>query len=163
MLTHFKRTYLFILTIIVLVASCKKGDTGPQGQQGPAGPQGPQGIQGNANVTQYDFGVQNLNVNYSQLQIATTQDTMNHSTWLVYLYYEPLTRWYFIPGDGVGASTQYRVSMSYSSNKVNIYIDKTGPGEVYAKARVSRIYNNNVITNGRIGTAPQWEDFQIKN
>ncbi|MBN9379761.1 MAG: collagen-like protein [Chitinophagaceae bacterium] len=141
-------TCLFLFVMITFTPSCKKGDTGPQGAQGPAGPQGPQGIQGNSNVTQYDFGAQNLQTGFVQLQIATTEDTMNRSTWLVYLYYQPLTRWYFLPGPGTGGATQYRVSMGYSSNKVNIYIDKNGPGEQYTKARVVRIYNNNVITNG---------------
>jgi hypothetical protein len=32
-----------IATILLLVASCKKGDIGPQGSQGPQGPQGPIG------------------------------------------------------------------------------------------------------------------------
>src|SRR5688572_10492522 len=94
--------------------SCKKGDTGPAG---PAGPQGPQGIAGNANVTQYSYGVQNLAAGFAQLQVTTTKDTMDRSAWFVYLYYQPIDRWYFLPGSGVGGTTQYRVSMTYITNK----------------------------------------------
>ncbi len=78
-----KKFPFLVLTIILFVA-CKKGDTGPEG---------PQGVAGNANVREYTYGAQNLSaVSFSTLPITTTQDTMNRSTWLVYLYYEPLTR-----------------------------------------------------------------------
>ena len=75
------------------VNRCEKGDTGPEGPQGPPGPtgaqgpQGPQGIAGNASVTQYTYGAQNLSsISFSQLQVTTTQDTLDHSLWFVYLF-----------------------------------------------------------------------------
>lgn len=38
------------MSLVLLVASCKKGDTGPQGPEGPQGNQGPQGPEGKTNV-----------------------------------------------------------------------------------------------------------------
>lgn len=146
-----KKFFLACIVATVFLA-CKKGDVGPQGPEGPAGPQGPQGIVGNANVTQYTFGAQNLNSSsFIQMQITTTQDTMNRSLWFVYLYYQPLERWYMVPGSGFGGASTYRVSLAYASGKVTIYIDKTGVGENYAQARVVRVYANNVTTGGRAG------------
>lgn len=126
--------------LLIVFSSCKKGDTGPAGADG---------IDGNANVIQYTFGAQNLTSGYSQLLISTTRDTMDNSTWLVYLYYEPLARWYFVPGGGTGGSTLYRVSIGYLNNKVNIFIDKTGPGENYSQCKVVRIYNSATLPGGR--------------
>lgn len=137
------KPFLFIITLsAILFFSCKKGDTGPAGEQGPAGPQGPQGVAGNANATQYNFGVQNLAAGFSTLSIKTTKDTMDKSAWYVYLFYQANERWYFVPGAGFGGTTTYRVSMGYSTDQVNIYIDKSGPGESYAQAKVVRIYTN---------------------
>jgi len=167
------KAYLLPLLLLVFIA-CKKGDPGPAGLQGPAGPagvngangangatgpQGPQGIAGNANVKQYTYGAQNLATGYSTLQVTTTLDTMNRSQWFVYLYYQPLDRWYFLPGQGYGGVTQYRVSMGYSANKVNIYIDKTGTGENYAQAKVIRIYANSVTPGGRVANILPPIDF----
>lgn len=150
------RKYVLLLIVVTFFLACKKGDVGPQGAQGPAGPagpQGPQGIIGNANVTQYTFGAQNLATSsFAQLQITTTQDTANRSLWYVYLYYQPLDRWYFVPGSGYGGASTYRVSLTYTSGKATIYIDKSGVGENYAQARVIRVYANNVITGGRAGS-----------
>ena len=153
---------LLVATVFAmsLLSSCQKegpaGPAGPAGQQGPpgaagvAGAQGPQGIAGNANVTQYTYGNQDLVTSFRTLQVTTTVDTFNRSAWFVYLYYQPLDRWYSLPGFGFGASTNYRVSMGYSGNKVSIFIDKTGPGEVYAQAKVIRIYANSVGPGGRV-------------
>ncbi len=164
------KAYLLPLLLFVFMA-CKKGDPGPAGLQGPAGPtgangangatgpQGPQGIAGNANVKQYTYGVQNLAAGFVNLQVTTTLDTMNRSQWIVYLYYQPLERWYFLPGSGIGGATQYRVSMGYVSNKVNFYIDKTGPGESYAQAKVIRIYANSVVPGGRLANVLPPIDF----
>src|SRR5687767_7203820 len=107
------------------------GTTGATGATGATGPQGPIGIAGNANVTQYTYGSQDFTTGFKTLQVTTTQDTMDQSAWLVYLWYAPLSRWYFIPGLGFGGSTEYRVSMGYAAGKVNIFIDVVGPGEVY--------------------------------
>lgn len=148
------KKYFIMLIVATVLLACKKGESGPQGPEGPAGPQGPQGPQGivgNANVTQYTYGAQNLSTSFVQLQVTTTQDTMNRSLWFVYLYYQPLDRWYILPGGGVGGSTTYRVSIGYAGGKVNIYIDRTGAGENYAQARVIRVYANNVTTGGRAG------------
>ncbi|MGN6417737.1 MAG: hypothetical protein ACTHMC_09615 [Pseudobacter sp.] len=121
---------ILILGIIVFV-SCKKGDKGDPGTDG------------NANVVQYNFGEQNLLANtFVTLQINTTEDTLNNSHWYVYLFAETLNRWYQIPGHGQGGTTEYRVSTGFSAGKANIYIDKIGPGERYAKARVIRVYAN---------------------
>ena len=150
-----KYAALFLTGLVLSFAmlSCKKGDTGPAGPAGAPGPQGPQGIAGNANVTQYSYGVQNLAASFGQLQVTTTKDTMDRSAWFVYLYYQPIDRWYFIPGLGTGGTTQYRVSMGYTANKVNFYIDKVGPGESYAQAKVVRIYTSSQQAGGRYATA----------
>lgn len=132
--------------LFLATGSCKKGDAGPAG---PQGPQGPQGIAGNANVTQYTFGSQNLVANFAQLQITTTKDTMDKSAWFVYLYHQSLDRWYIVPGGGAGGATQYRVSIGFVSNKVNVFIDKNGPGEVYAQAKVVRILTSSQQAGGR--------------
>ena len=149
---------LFALTY-VFVACSKEGPEGPPGPQGPqgnpgiqgaTGPQGPIGVAGNANVTQYTYGSQDFTTGFKILQVTTTQDTMDRSAWLVYLWYAPLSRWYFIPGLGFAGSTNYRLSMGYSGGKVNIFIDVVGPGEVYANARVVRIYANSTGPGGRM-------------
>ena len=153
------KKYLLVSALFFALISCKKGDTGPAGPQGaagptgaqgPQGPQGPQGIAGNANVTQYTYGAQNLaTTTFSQLQVTTTQDTSDRSLWFVYLFYQPLSRWYTVPGPGFGATTVYRVSLGYSAGKVNIFIDKTGPGENYSQAMVIRVYANSSVAGGR--------------
>ena len=150
------KKYLFVSMLVIALIACEKGDTGPEGPQGPAGPtgaqgpQGPQGIAGNANVTQYTFGAQNLSsISFSQLQVTTTQDTLDRSLWFVYLFYQPLARWYTVPGPGVGGATVYRVGIGYASGKANIFIDKNGVGENYAQARVIRVYASSNGPGGR--------------
>ncbi len=146
---------LCLLIVVASLSACKKGDVGPAGPTGPAGaagpqgPQGPQGIAGNANVMQYTYGVQNLVAGFVTLGVTTTLDTMNKSSWFVYLYYQPIDRWYALPGLGTGGTTNYRVSYGYASNKVNLYIDKTGTGESYANAKVVRIYSVAQLPGGR--------------
>jgi len=44
--------------------------------------------------------------------------------------------------------------MSYSSGKVNLYVDKTGPGEFYTKAKVIRILANNTVPSGIAARSP---------
>jgi hypothetical protein len=154
---------LSILTFsaILLLFSCKKGDTGPEGPKGDPGPQGPQGIAGNASVTQYTYGVQNLASTFSTLTVKTTKDTMDKAAWFVYLYYEGNQRWYFVPGFGVASSSQYRLSMGYATNLVSLYIDKaSGPGESYAQARVIRIMSSSQQAGGRgMGSAADGPDY----
>lgn len=149
----------FLIASTFILINCTKegpeGPAGPQGPQGnagvqgPAGPQGPIGISGNANVTQYTYGSQDFTTGFKTLLVTTTQDTMDRSAWLVYLWYAPISRWYFVPGLGFAGSTDYRLSMGYSAGKVNIFIDLVGPGEVYANARVVRIYANSSVSGGR--------------
>jgi hypothetical protein len=123
---------LFITAAIclALITSCKKGD------------QGDPGTDGNANAVQYNFGPHNFAASFAQLKINTTADTMNNSSWHVYLYYETLARWYALPGAGVSGATSYRVSLTHQVGQAVIYIDKSGPGETYSKIRVIRIYSN---------------------
>lgn len=158
------KTYLLVLIVAMAFVACKKGDIGPQGPEGPAGvqgAQGPQGVAGNANVTQYTFGAQNLATSsFVQLQITTTQDTATRSLWYVYLYYQPLDRWYFVPGSGFGGTSTYRLSLTYASGKATIYIDKSGVGENYAQARVIRVYANSVTTGGRGSTPVDFSDYE---
>ena len=155
-----------LLAIILLCTDCKKGDTGPAGPAGPAGPQGPQGpvgVAGNANVTQYTYGAQNFpTIGFASLQVTTTLDTMNRSAWFVYCFYQPLERWYFMPGHGPGGSTQYRISMGYASNKVTIFVDKVGTGDNFAQAKVVRVYASNTATGGIRAPAPgiDFTDYQ---
>lgn len=147
-----KQLSFFAIVLFISLTACKKGDTGPAGPAGTTGAvgsQGPQGIAGSANVLQYTFGEQALNLSFSILSIPTTLDTMNKSAWFVYLYYQPISRWYFLPGLGSGGNTNYRLSMGHDGNKVNIYIDKAGPGELYANAKVIRIYSSGQLAGGR--------------
>jgi hypothetical protein len=127
-----------LLCLALIIYSCKKGDDGPPGKDG------------NANVVQYSFGEQNFPATfYSTLKITTTTDTAENSVWLVYLYYAPGTRWYAVPGYGYSAFTQYRLSIGYISGQVNIFIDKVGPGEIFSKAKVLRIYGGAPVPGGR--------------
>jgi len=146
------------LSVFIILASCKKGDDGPAGPAGAAGPAGvagPQGIAGNANVMQYTYGIQALNISFVTLGVTTTLDTMNKSAWFVYLYYQPIDRWYFVPGLGTGGITTYRVSLGYAAGKANIYIDKSGVGESYNNAKVVRVYTSGQTAGGRAsGTDP---------
>lgn len=154
-----KKFFLAIAVFLSLfIISCKK-EAGPTGPAGPAGPQGPTGIAGNANVTNYTYGSQDFTTGFKTLLVTTTQDTMDRSAWFVYLFYAPLTRWYFIPGLGFGGATTYRLSMSYTGGKVNIFIDRTGVGEVYAQARVVRVYANTSTTGGRVNAKLPDIDF----
>jgi len=132
MLTFWCCLLFFICAVSV---ACKKGDKGDPG---------------NANAVQYTFGTQNLQTGFGTLVVSTTQDTMNNSAWFVYLHYQSLDRWYALPGQGVGGNTTYRVSLGYVGGKVNLYIDKNGPGEIYDQAKVVRIYLNNTLPGGRI-------------
>ena len=136
------RSTLVIASAICMLAifSCKKGDQGDKGDPG---------LDGNANAVQYNFGPLDLAANFfGILQINTTEDTMNNSSWHVYIYHGTIKRWYALPGSGVGGATNYRVSIGYENNKVNIFIDKSGAGEAYSKVRVIRIYNNKQINLG---------------
>lgn len=133
---------LVVALICIMTISCKKGDKGDTG---------------NANVTQYTFGAQNLAAGFVTLSVTTTLDTMNNSSWFVYLYYQPNDRWYFIPGSGVGGTTQYRLSMGYVTGKANLYIDKMGAGENYAAAKVVRVYLTNTMPGGRMAQPAQQE------
>jgi hypothetical protein len=160
----------FAFIAMLFFAGCKKGDTGPAGPAGPggpagpAGPQGPVGVAGNANVMQYTYGAQNLSsASFSTLQVTTTLDTMNRSAWFVYLYYQLNERWYFVPGFGIGGSTQYRVSMGYGSNKVSLYIDKVGAGENFTLAKVIRIYSNGTVAGGIRAKLPgiDFTDYEV--
>jgi hypothetical protein len=162
------RTLLIVILSIVLFSCEKEGEQGPAGPQGPAGaqgvagPQGPQGVAGNANVMQYTFPAFNFSTNgFAQLQVSTTKDTMDQSAWFVYMHYQPIDRWYIIPGHGPGGSTQYRISMGHSSNKVNLYIDKVGPGESFDLIRVIRVYANTTQTGGRMASKPQLPDIDF--
>lgn len=149
----------FCLLCTGVLYSCKKGDPGPPGADGADGANGAPGINGNANVVQYTYGTQNLTAGFVTLQVTTTQDTMNNSAWYVYLYASALSRWYSVPGMGVGGATEYRVSMGYSNNKVNIYIDKIGPGESYSMAKVIRVYINDTRVGGRNGL-PDFSSYE---
>ena len=171
-----KTLFKFMLLITTLTfISCQKeeGPPGPQGPAGPVGPRGPQGVQGatgpqgpigisgNANVMQYTYGTQNFTQGYKVLQLTTTKDTMERSAWLTYLYYETLARWYQIPGYAYNAATNYRISMGHVSNKVHFYIDREGPGETYAKAKVIRIFANGILVGGRL--VHQLPDIDFSN
>jgi hypothetical protein len=129
---------LVFLLCIILIFSCKKGDTGPQG------------LPGNANVTQYSFGEQNFPLTfYVTLMITNSADSSENSAWFTWLYYNPNARWYAVPGLGSGGATQYRSSIAYLNGKTNIYIDKVGPGEVFTKAKVVRVYTGAPVPGGR--------------
>ncbi|WP_127130192.1 hypothetical protein [Pseudoflavitalea rhizosphaerae] len=148
---------LAVAISMLLIFSCKKGDQGDKGDPG---------LNGNANAVQYNFGAHNFATSaFKHLQISTTADTMNNSSWHVYLFYEPLTRWYFIPGEGFGANTRYRTSIDFAGGKVNIYIDKVGVGEAYSKIRVIRIYTNRqenlgLVPGNRHISSPDVSDYE---
>jgi len=165
------RWTLLLLTLVFISCQKEESEPGPQGPAGPIGPQGLQGLQGatgpqgpigmsgNANVMQYNYGSQNFALGYKILQVVTTLDTMERCAWFVYLYYQPLARWYQIPGFAYNAATNYRLSMGHVSGKVHIYIDREGPGETYTKAKVIRVYANNIITGGRVSNQLPDIDF----
>lgn len=106
------------------------------------------------NVKQYNFGEQNLIPSFTQLTVNTTKDTVDNSAWLVYLYAQNLDRWYVVPGYGIGATTNYRLSFGFKDNKLTVYIDKIGPGEKYEKARLVRFYSKNKQTIARLKEDP---------
>ena len=148
-------TTLIFLSGVALF-SCKKGDTGP------AGTDGKDGQNGNANVVQYNFGQQNFITNsFVTLSVSTTRDTMENSQWFAYLRYAPIDRWYAIPGAGLGGGTAYRLSFAFEAGKVNLYIDKTGAGEIYDKARVVRVYINKTLSGGRSGNRNSLPDIDF--
>lgn len=137
------RAKVFQIAVLAIVAcfvaaSCKKSDSVDKNELA------------SSNIAQYTFGEQDLVTSYKTLSIPTTKDTLDNSAWFVYLYYQPLERWYIIPGYGTGGATNYRLSIQFINDKANIYIDKVGPGEKYAKARVVRIYNRNKQVLGRL-------------
>src|SRR5688500_18522102 len=115
------------IILFAAIMSCKKGDTGPEGPAGPAGPAGPQGpigIAGNANATQYTFGLHNFATTPTIIrQVTTTADTMNRSAWFVYLVRSSGSV-YPIPGFGLNGSSEYRVYWSYGGGKANFTIAK---------------------------------------
>lgn len=126
-----------VFGLLYLSASCKKGD------------QGEPGIPGNANVVQYHFGPADFTKGFVILDIPSTQDTVENSLWYVYLYAPPPNdRWYGIPGPGIGANSTYRVSVGWRNSKATIFIDRVGPGELYPKVRVIRVYVNNSVKIG---------------
>jgi hypothetical protein len=69
-------------------------------------------------------------------------------------------KWYLVPGQGPGGYTQYRVSMGYNNNKVNIFIDKTGTGDIFSQARIIRIYASSESPGGRLNnTSVDFTDY----
>lgn len=144
-----KKIFIAFSAALLLFAACKKGEVGPAGAQGPAGPQGPQGIAGNANIMQYTFGTFNFATSFATYSITTSQDTADRSAWFVYVLGSN-SRWYPLPGFGVGGNSQYRVNMGWSAGKMNVYVDKvSGAGEIYSQAKVIRMYANGVLPGGR--------------
>ena len=147
---------LAAIVLFLVAASCKKGDTGPEGPAGPQGPQGqqgvqgPQGIAGNANVTQYTYGAHNfVTLSSATLQVTTTADTMNRSSWHVYLV-RASGNVYPIPGFGLNGSSDYRLYWAHAGSKVSFVINRvSGPGEEYAAMRIIRIYASQTKPGGR--------------
>ncbi|NML21027.1 hypothetical protein HHL16_09095 [Pseudoflavitalea sp. G-6-1-2] len=134
-----------VFCLFCLSLSCKKGDRGEQGEPGIPG------INGNANVVQYNFGQADLRTGYVVFNITTTQDTVDNSQWYVYLFEPGLERWYALPGQGLSGNTTYRVSIGYTSPNAKIYIDRNGPGELYSKTRVIRVYAGKIT---KLGVSP---------
>ncbi len=69
------------LSLVLLVASCKKGDTGPEGPAGPPGPNGPQGPKGDTGVA---------NVIYSAWLDATFAPVTNQAGDTIYYFEEQI-------------------------------------------------------------------------
>jgi hypothetical protein len=116
------------------------GPQGPAGAQGLEGVQGPQGISENANVRQYTYGGWDFSSGFLRLLVTTTLDTMNNSAWLAYAQ-EPTNGWWFsFPGPGYGGGSIYRMILFHDNVRVNIMLERTGPGEMYQAFRVVRIY-----------------------
>ncbi len=142
-----------VIVLILAIISCKKGDTGPEGPQGPQGQQGvqgPQGIAGNANVTQYTYGAHNFSTtSIASLLVTTTADTMNRSSWHVYLV-RAGGNVYPIPGFGLNGTSDYRLYWMHSGTKAQFVITRfSGTGEEYASIRIIRIYATQTRPGGR--------------
>ncbi|MRG45746.1 hypothetical protein GFS24_11505 [Chitinophaga sp. SYP-B3965] len=135
---------LQIAVCAIIFWSCKKSETVDKNELV------------SSNIAQYSFGEQNFTTaTFKLLSIPTTKDTADNSAWIVYLYYQTLDRWYVVPGLGVGAATNYRLSYDFKNEHVNFYIDKVGAGEKYEKARIVRIYSRNQQLIGKLRDDPQ--------
>jgi hypothetical protein len=140
--------FTILLGFFMALTSCKKGDTGPAGSAG---------IAGNANVTQYTFGTTDLSAQITkQLNISTTEDSMNRSAWFVYLIHSNALV-YPLPGFGINGSSEYRAYWGFgqpTANKVNLSISRiSGAGEQYVAIKVIRIYANTVSPGGRMSNS----------
>ncbi|RAJ87656.1 hypothetical protein CLV59_101417 [Chitinophaga dinghuensis] len=164
------------IACIMLLGSCKKGDTGPSGPAGPAG---------NANVI-YSNWIQTSNWVKSTTSVGSgkvtyyfdvasndlTQDILDKGTVLVYavLYNDPdgvgiaklLPSIYY---DGGSAGTQYRFQYGLFLNKVRIICDVVPNGipATSNKVRVVIIPGgvSGVIT-GRSATPPDYSKLSYE-
>jgi len=102
---------LLSLCLVLLMTSCKKGDTGPAGQDG------------NANVRLFTYS----NITFTSvhnLQLSGISQSLMDSS-MVLLYYNPsnevATSWYPIPGLGSSAAYDMRYLLYQSSASPSIY------------------------------------------
>ncbi len=173
------------ITCMLLMSSCRKGDTGPAGPAGPAGSNGVAGPTGSANVIYSNWimtgnWVKSTTSNGSgkatfYFDVASsdlTQDILDKGTVLVYavFYNDPdgsgivklLPSIYY---DGGGAGFQYRFQYGLFLNKVRIICDVVpfGTPATSNKVRVVIIPGgvSGVIT-GRSATPPDYSKLSYE-
>jgi hypothetical protein len=153
--------------ILVLSASCKKGDTGPAGAAGPAGATGatgaagPQGVAGNANVITYTYASQTFTGLLNLTLTNISQGRVDSS--LVLVYFNPsdqaATAWYPCPGLGSNGAYDTRYLIYQTGTSPSTYTvalrTMTLAGAAYttavtfAKVRVILASSSSILTGGR--------------
>ncbi len=133
-----KQITFFLLLLLVVLQSCKKGDTGPagpqgatgaQGQQGPAGQNGADGQDGNANVfsTTWDVPVgawvQSNPIYYADItDYNITQDILDNGSVQVFMESPTLAgAWLNMPWTEITTSAYFtQWNFAYNLNVVRI-------------------------------------------
>lgn len=141
---------LLSLCLVLLMASCKKGDTGPAGQDG------------NANVRLFTYSNITFTGVYNLQLSGISQGQMDSS--MVLIYYNPSSEvassWYPVPGLGSGSTYDMRYLLYQSSPSPSIYTislramlpNGSGPyGSqlTFTKVRVFLVPASSVTVGGR--------------
>jgi hypothetical protein len=176
-----------VITAIVCMIACKKGDMGPAGSTGPAGatgaagaagPIGPTGQSGNANVMQYEYAPTDANGNLTGLDLTLAapdnqlplfmyapNDTLDKAAWFTYLFKDGAA--YAVPGAGPADASTYSFWFGYYSTDTAVFvIDRvSGPGELFDGIKLVRILISNVSSTSTHGGSgrPGLPDIDFKN
>ncbi|MFT3677016.1 MAG: hypothetical protein QM781_14065 [Chitinophagaceae bacterium] len=141
---------LITMSLLLLMTSCKKGDTGPAGQDG------------NANVRLYTYSNITFTGVYNLQLSGISQGLMDSS--MVLIYYNPsnevATSWYPVPGLGSSSAYDMRYLLYQSSTSPSIYTISlramlpNGSGSyasqlTFTKVRVFLVPASSVTVGGR--------------